>query len=103
MGVICIIGCFIHYFTTKERVQPEGDEDEHIGLIETFKALYSYKPFVMNTLYILLYGIVNLLLSTWARTTCRARSALTPAASSSAASRAAMTISTRCSRPRRAR
>lgn len=64
MGVICIIGCFIHYFTTKERVQPEGDEDEHIGLIETFKALYSYKPFVMNTLYILLYGIVNLLLLT---------------------------------------
>lgn len=33
----------------------------------------------------------------------RARSALTPAASSSAASRAVMTISTRCSRPRRAR
>lgn len=62
MGVICIIGCLIHYFTTKERVEPENDSDEHIGMIEAFKVMYSYKPFVMNTLYILVYGIINLLI-----------------------------------------
>ena len=64
MGLICIVGCFIHYFTTKERVQPKQEEKEHVGLWETFKALYSYGPFVMNTVYILLYGIINLLLLT---------------------------------------
>lgn len=60
MGAICIVGCFIHYFTTKERVEPENDTDERLGMIEMFKVMYSYRPFVMNTLYILVYGIINL-------------------------------------------
>lgn len=65
MGVLCILGCFVHYFTTKERILPTEDEkEEKVSLIKTFKALYSYKPFVMNTLYVLCYGIINLLLLT---------------------------------------
>lgn len=65
MGVLCVLGCFVHYFTTKERILPDdGEEEEKVSLLQTFKALYSYRPFVMNTLYVLCYGIINLLLLT---------------------------------------
>ncbi len=64
MAVVCIAGCLIHYFTTKERVVPESKEEEHVGMLHIFKVLYSYRPFVMNTLYILFYGIINLSLLT---------------------------------------
>lgn len=64
MAAICIAGCLIHYCTTKERVRPENEEEERVGLLHIFKVLYSYRPFVLNTLYILLYGIINLSLLT---------------------------------------
>lgn len=64
MAAICIIGCLVHYFTTKERVVPQNEEEEHVGLIHIFKVLYTYKPFVLNTVYILFYGIINLSLLT---------------------------------------
>ena len=64
MALICIGGCLIHFFTTKERVVPENEEEEHVGLLHIFKVLYSYRPFVLNTLYILFYGIINLSLLT---------------------------------------
>ena len=64
MAIICIGGCLIHYFTTKERVVPENEAEEHVGLFHIFKVLYSYRPFVLNTLYILFYGIINLSLLT---------------------------------------
>lgn len=64
MAAVCIGGCLIHYFTTKERVVPENEEEEHVGMLHVFKVLYSYRPFVMNTLYILFYGIINLSLLT---------------------------------------
>ena len=64
MAIICIGGCLIHYFTTKERVTPEKEEEEHVGMLHIFKVLYSYRPFVLNTLYILFYGIINLSLLT---------------------------------------
>ena len=64
MAAVCIVGCLIHYFTTKERVTPENEEEEHVGMLHIFKVLYSYRPFVLNTLYILFYGIINLSLLT---------------------------------------
>ena len=64
MAAVCIVGCLIHYFTTKERVVPQNEKEEHVGLFHVFKILYSYKPFVLNTLYILFYGIINLSLLT---------------------------------------
>ncbi len=64
MAAVCIFGCLIHYFTTKERVVPQNQEEEHVGLLYIFKVLYTYKPFVLNTLYILFYGIINLSLLT---------------------------------------
>ena len=62
MGVICIIGGFVHYFTTKERVQQEVEDDTKLGIIEVFKMLLSCKSWVMNALYIIAYGILNLLI-----------------------------------------
>ena len=64
MAAVCIFGCLIHYITTKERVVPQNEEEEHVGLLYIFKVLYTYKPFVLNTIYILFYGIINLSLLT---------------------------------------
>ena len=64
MAAVCIFGCLIHYFTTKERVAPQNEEEEHVGMLHIFKVLYSYRPFVLNTVYILFYGIINLSLLT---------------------------------------
>ncbi len=62
MGAICIIGSLVHYFTTKERIQQESDDDSKLGIIEVFKMLLSCKSWVMNALYIIVYGILNLLI-----------------------------------------
>ena len=64
MATICIIGCLVHYFTTKERVVSKNPFEEHIGFFHTLKSLYTYRPFVLNTIYILFYGIINLSLLT---------------------------------------
>lgn len=62
MGVICIIGCFAHYFTTKERVQPIVKDEPKLKVATVFKMLTSCKAWITNTMYIILYGVNNLLL-----------------------------------------
>lgn len=62
MGAICIIGGLVHYFTTKERIQQEAEDDSKLGIIEVFRMLLSCKSWVMNALYIIAYGILNLLI-----------------------------------------
>ena len=62
MGSICIIGSLVHYFTTKERIQQEAEDDSKLGIIEVFKMLLACKSWVMNALYIIAYGILNLLI-----------------------------------------
>lgn len=64
MAGVCIAGCLVHYFTTRERVLPQNTEEEHVGLFHIFKVLYGYRPFVLNTVYILFYGVINLSLLT---------------------------------------
>lgn len=32
MAAVCIGGCLVHYFTTKERVVHENKEEEHVGM-----------------------------------------------------------------------
>lgn len=61
MGVICIIGCFSHYFTTKERVKPISDSDEKISLVTAYKMLFRCKSWVFNMFYIICYGIASAL------------------------------------------
>ena len=62
MGCVCIIGSFAHYFTTKERIRQEEEDDSKLGIVEVFRMLLSCKSWVMNALYIIVYGILNLLI-----------------------------------------
>jgi len=62
MGVVCIIGCIVHFFTTKERVKPIGDDDEKLSAKTVFTMLFRCKAWVLNMLYIICYGVINLLL-----------------------------------------
>ena len=62
MGVICILGSFAHYFTTKERVKQEIENDAKISMLAAAKMLLGCKSWVLNTFYVLCYGILNLLI-----------------------------------------
>ncbi len=59
MAVICVIGCLTHYFTSKERIHQQQDNEEHISFLDTFKMLFSIKSWVFNMLFILCYGITT--------------------------------------------
>ena len=62
MGAVCILGSFAHYFTTRERVKQEAEDDSKIGIWEAAKMLLSCRSWVINTLYIICYGMLNLLI-----------------------------------------
>ena len=62
MGLICVAGCLIHYFTTRERVKPIGKEESRITVKEVTRMLIRSRPWIFNTMYIILYGVINLLL-----------------------------------------
>jgi len=62
MGSVCILGSFAHYFTTRERVKQAKEDDSKISLVAAFKMLLSCRSWVMNTLYVVCYGILNLLI-----------------------------------------
>ena len=62
MGLVCIIGCVVHFFTTKERVKPIAEDDEKLSAKMVFAMLFRCKSLVLNMLYIICYGVINLLL-----------------------------------------
>jgi glycoside/pentoside/hexuronide:cation symporter, GPH family len=62
MAVVCVVGCIVHYFTTKERVKPIGDDGEKLSAKTVFTMLFGCKSWVLNMLYIICYGVINLLL-----------------------------------------
>ena len=62
MAVISVIGCLVHYFTTKERVRQTDDNEDHIGFMDTFRMLFSIKSWVYNMMFILCYGITTALI-----------------------------------------
>lgn len=62
MGLVCIIGCVVHFFTTKERVKPIAEDDEKLSAKTVFAMLFRCKSWVLNMLYIICYGVINLLL-----------------------------------------
>ena len=63
MGVLIVIGCLIHYFTTRERVRQVSDDEENIGIIETYRMLFKCRSWVRNMLYVMSYGISTCLLT----------------------------------------
>ena len=62
MGVLCIVGSLIHYFTSKERIKDENEAEEKISMIQAYKMLFKCKSWVFNMLYIICYGIETALI-----------------------------------------
>ncbi len=62
MGAVCIIGCVVHYFTTKERVRPISADEGKLSAKTVTRMLFGCRSWIFNTLYIICYGVVNLLL-----------------------------------------
>ena len=62
MGCVCIIGSLAHYFTTRERVKQEVEDDSKVSIREVAKMLLSSRSWVMNMFYIICYGMLNLLI-----------------------------------------
>ena len=63
MGVLIVAGCLIHYFTTKERGRQVSDNEEKIGIIETYRMLFKCKSWVRNMFYVMCYGVSTCLLT----------------------------------------
>ena len=62
MGCVCIAGSFAHYFTTRERVKQVSEDDSKVTFLQAAKMLLSCRSWVLNTLYIICYGMLNLLI-----------------------------------------
>lgn len=62
MGAVCIAGCLVHFFTTKERVKPIAEDDEKLSAKTVFGMLFKCRSWVLNMCYIICYGVINLLL-----------------------------------------
>ena len=62
MGCVCIIGSFAHYFTTKERVKQQSTDESKIPFMQAAKMLLGCRSWVMNALYVICYGMLNLLI-----------------------------------------
>ena len=62
MGAVCIVGSLTHYFTTKERVVQISDDEDHVSARSAAKMLFRCKSWVLNMLYIICYGVNNVLI-----------------------------------------
>ena len=62
MGALCVFGCLVHYFSSKERVQEKEEHDDSVSIKDTYKMLFKCKSWVWNMLYIMGYGICNTLI-----------------------------------------
>ena len=62
MGCVCIAGSLTHYFTTRERVKQTSEDDSKIPFLTAAKMLIGCRSWVMNMLYIICYGMLNLLI-----------------------------------------
>jgi len=59
MGILCIAGSLFHYFTTKERVRPKEEKEEHIGIFKAYKILFKCKSWRLNMIYIIGYALIQ--------------------------------------------
>lgn len=63
MGVLIICGCLLHYFTTKERIKQVSEDEENIGIIDTYRMLFKCKSWVKNMFYVMFYGVSTTLMT----------------------------------------
>jgi GPH family glycoside/pentoside/hexuronide:cation symporter len=64
MGCICIVGCLLHYFTTRERVKSMESDDERLSVKAVTAMLFRSRAWMLNTLYVVCYGVINTLTMT---------------------------------------
>ena len=64
MGLICLAGGLIHYFTSRERIREKDDGLKSFSLIQSYRMLFKSRSWVLNTLYFLFYGVCNVLTMT---------------------------------------
>ncbi len=62
MAAVCVLGSFAHYFTTRERVKQVSQDNTKISFFAAAKMLLKCKSWVVNMLYVVCYGILNLLI-----------------------------------------
>ncbi len=62
MGAVCIFGCLVHYFTTRERVKQISNNEERISVKAAAQMLFGCKSWVLNMVYIICYGVNNVLI-----------------------------------------
>lgn len=62
MGGVCIVGSLVHYFTTRERVKQISDNEDHVGVKQAASMLFRCRSWVLNMLYIICYGVNNVLI-----------------------------------------
>ncbi len=63
MGVICVAGCLIHYFTCRERVHAaDEDIEEKVSFRSAYRMLFHCRSWVANMFYIIAYAVGNLML-----------------------------------------
>ncbi len=62
MAAVCVLGSFAHYFTTRERVKQASQDDSKISFLTAAKMLLKCKSWVANMLYVVCYGVLNLLI-----------------------------------------
>ena len=63
MGVLIICGSLLHYFTTKERVKQVNEDEENVGIADTYRMLFKCKSWVKNMIYVMFYGVSTCLLT----------------------------------------
>lgn len=59
MGFLCLAGCLLQYFTSKERVKEEEVHEDKISIKDTYTMLFKCKSWIWNMLYIMCYGITQ--------------------------------------------
>jgi GPH family glycoside/pentoside/hexuronide:cation symporter len=64
MGIIIVGGSLTHYFTTKERVHQISDKTEHLSIRAVVGMLFRCRSWIFNTIYIICYMVINMLLMT---------------------------------------
>jgi sugar (glycoside-pentoside-hexuronide) transporter len=62
MGGVIVAGSLIHFFTTKERVRPINNEEKKLSVKDVTRMLFGCRSWILNMIYILCYGVINLLL-----------------------------------------
>ena len=61
IGIVCILGCLVHYFTTEERIKPITKETAKIKVSQVVCVLLGCRSWVMNMLFVVCYNVLNLL------------------------------------------